>query len=170
VKLYQFTVRYLRDVKQLHNVLYAFSPYWKLISYIPVIGPSLTDYRGDFLDRYPGDDFVDVFGYEQYRAIHPGRLSAVVKLALERDKIAAVTEAGIEGIPQPQWWTQKFLASLKATPYTRMAAYALLWRNDVTSPKHHYAPFPGHPSVADFLRMKEDGTVLFQDDLRDMYQ
>ena len=45
---WQFTVEYLRDTKNVHNVIYAYSPdksYTNAVSY---------------LQRYPGDDYIDV--------------------------------------------------------------------------------------------------------------
>ncbi len=43
--LYQFTVQYLKDERQLHHVLYCYSP-----------AQSNVNSREDFLIRYPGDD------------------------------------------------------------------------------------------------------------------
>ena len=46
--LWRFTVHYLRDILNVHNMLYAFSPDIKF------------DSREDYLLRYPGDDYVDM--------------------------------------------------------------------------------------------------------------
>lgn len=52
--LWRFTVHYLRDILNVHNMLYAFSPDIKF------------DSREDYLLRYPGDDYVDILGFDDY--------------------------------------------------------------------------------------------------------
>ncbi len=52
--LYQFTEHYLRDVKGVHNLLYAYN----------------TDRfatKEEYLERYPGDEWVDVIGFDIYQ-------------------------------------------------------------------------------------------------------
>jgi mannan endo-1,4-beta-mannosidase len=155
-------------VRGLHNLLYAYSPSRKLIEYVPIVG-RLSSYRRSFLQRYPGDDYVDVLGYEEYGgSLSNHRLAPVIRLAQERGKIAAITETGVEGVPDPKWWTGTFLEALQG-PAGRMAAFALLWRNDWKRTKHHYAPFPGHASADDFIVMKQDGAVVFGDTMPPMY-
>ena len=54
MQLYRFTETYLRDVKNVHNLLYAFN----------------TDRFGseaEYLERYPGDEYVDVIGFDIYQ-------------------------------------------------------------------------------------------------------
>ena len=52
--VYRYTVEYLRDVKNVHNFLYVYSPG----------GP--FDSMADFESRYPGDEYVDVIGFDMY--------------------------------------------------------------------------------------------------------
>lgn len=54
VQLWRETVDYLRNTKGVHNLLYAYSP---------EIIRGYTDYTGS---RYPGDDYVDIFGIDLY--------------------------------------------------------------------------------------------------------
>ena len=51
--LWRFTVDYLRKDKKLHNLL---------------IGYSAADYatEQEYLERYPGDDYVDIIGFDAY--------------------------------------------------------------------------------------------------------
>jgi mannan endo-1,4-beta-mannosidase len=49
-------------------------------------------------------------------------------------------------------------------------AYVLVWRNDSRSPTHYYAPFPGHPSVPDFIKFYNDPYTLFEKDLKNIYK
>ena len=48
-------------------------------------------------------------------------------------------------------------------------AYVLVWRNDVRSPTHYYAPYPGHASVPDFIKFYNDPYTLFENDLKGIY-
>ena len=52
--LWRFTVSYLRDSLQVHNLLYAFSPDNKFNS------------EEFFLERYPGNEWVDLVGMDDY--------------------------------------------------------------------------------------------------------
>ena len=53
--------------------------------------------------------------------------------------------------------------------YEAKLAYVLVWRNDSRSPTHYYAPFPGHPSVPDFIEFNRDPYTLFENDLDGIY-
>jgi mannan endo-1,4-beta-mannosidase len=61
-RLWRFTVQYLRDVKGLHHLLYAYAP--------NASGPTGVD---TYLAGYPGDEWVDVLGYDRY--LEPERLT-----------------------------------------------------------------------------------------------
>ena len=164
--LWRFTVSYLRDSLDVHNFLYAFSPDNKF----------LTEEK--FLERYPGDEWVDMVGMDNYGDMgRNGRYSldtAALKLRIVSDyarkagKLAAFTETGLESIPNPTWWTESLLKVMKQ-PGVQLA-YVLVWRNDARSETHYYAPHPGHPSVPDFLKFYNDPYTLFENDLRDLYK
>jgi mannan endo-1,4-beta-mannosidase len=164
--LWRFTVSYLRDSLEVHNFLYAFSPDNKF----------LTEEK--FLERYPGDEWVDMVGMDNYGDMgRNGRYSldtAALKLKIVSDyarkagKLAAFTETGLESIPNTTWWTESLLKVIKR-PKMRLA-YVLVWRNDARSQTHYYAPHPGHPSVPDFMKFYNDSYTLFENDLTDVYR
>lgn len=166
VSLWQFTVSYLRDSVQVHNFLYAFSPDCKFNS------------EADYLERYPGDEWVDMVGVDNYADFgRDGRynleagirkLKIVSDYARKAGKLAAFTETGLESIPNPTWWTATLLKALK-TEDMRLT-YVLVWRNDARSATHYYAPYPGHTSVPDFLNFYQDPYTLFETDLRKVYR
>jgi mannan endo-1,4-beta-mannosidase len=54
--------------------------------------------------------------------------------------------------------------------YDSRLAYVLVWRNDVRSATHYYAPVPDHPSVPDFIKFFEDPYTLFEKDLKGIYK
>ncbi len=166
ISLWRFTVSYLRDSLDVHNFLYAFSPDNKFTT------------EEQFLERYPGDEWVDMVGMDNYGDMGRDRYALDVaskKLRIISDyarrtgKLAAFTETGLESIPNPTWWTKTLLAVMKSDPALELA-YVLVWRNDTSSPTHYYAPFPGHPSAPDFIKFFNDPYTLFESDLKNIYQ
>ncbi len=174
-RLWRFTVEYVRDVKQVHNLLYAYSPN-AMFEYGP----------GRYEEWYPGDSYVDVMGLDQYywpasatwapkdqvQAL-ASALTSLGELAASRGKIAALTETGYETIPDSTYWTGKLLAAITATPAARRIAWVLVWRNanrEAMGRDHFYAPFAGHPSAADFVRFRADPLIAFEADLPNMYR
>jgi len=165
IKLWRFTVSYLRDSLDVHNFIYAFSPDNRFTS------------QAEFLERYPGDDWVDLVGMDNYGDMGRNRydlnaatfkLKIVSNYARKKGKLAAFTETGLESIPNPTWWTETLLKVMKSDPSIRLC-YVLVWRNDQRSPTHYYAPFPDHPSVPDFIKFYDDPYTLFENDLKNIY-
>jgi mannan endo-1,4-beta-mannosidase len=164
ISLWRFTVTYLRDSVGVHNFLYAFSP------------DNNFRTRDQYLDRYPGDDYVDMVGVDNYGDMGRDRyavdaaamkLKIVSDFAIEKGKLAAFTETGLESIPNTTWWTGTLLKVLKAKDL--QLSYVLVWRNDRQSPTHYYAPFPGQVSAPDFLKFYNDPFTLFEKDLENIY-
>ena len=164
--LWQFTVSYLRDSLQVHNLIYAFSPDNKFNS------------LEQFLERYPGDQWVDMVGMDNYGDfgrdgkynIEAGiqKLKIVSDYARTAGKLAAFTETGLESIPEKNWWTETLLKAIKRSDL--QLTYVLVWRNDTRSPTHFYAPYPGHTSEADFISFYNDPFTLFENDLKGIYK
>jgi len=171
-QLWRFTVHYLRDVKGLHNLLYAYSP-----------NSSGPPGPRPYLDGYPGDDYVDVLGYDSYfrgeRAPANERdeltrnLSWVVAESEKRGKIPAFTETGLSALPDSLFWTQRLASAIKGDSLSRRIAYVMVWRNANRASRndeHFYAPYRGQKSAGDFLRMKADPLFLFEDGMPDLYR
>ncbi|RYG27082.1 beta-mannosidase [bacterium] len=163
--LYKLTVSELRDRNGVHSFIYAFSPDCRFNT------------EAEFLERYPGDEWVDMVGFDDYADFGRDRydldaglrkLTVVSKFAKKRGKVAAFTETGLESIPNPTWWTETLLKTLKS-PRLEIS-YVLVWRNDQHSPTHYYAPFPGHSSVPDFQKFYDDPFTLFEKDLKSIYR
>lgn len=164
IALWQFTVSFLRDSLDVHQFIYAFSPDNKFKT------------EEQFLERYPGDDWVDMVGMDNYGDMGRNRYdldTAALKLklvsdyALKSGKLAAFTETGLESIPNPEWWTGTLLKVMR-THHLR-SSYVLVWRNDIRSATHYYAPFPGQVSVPDFIKFYNDPYTLFENDLKNIY-
>ena len=161
IQLWQFTVNYLFDEKGVNNLLYAYSP-------------DKIDSREEYLYGYPGDEFIDVLGLDNYGDLRQyatnmprfvNMLEILVSLANEKNKPAALTETGaftIDGqatMPENDWFTQKLLNGIMTNEITRQISYAMVWRNESTS--HFHAPYPGHSSVPDFIDFYNDPYTLF---------
>ncbi len=150
--LWRFTVSYLRDKKKLHNLLIVYS-----------VGDNFKNQQ-DFMERYPGDDYVDVVGFDtycndnigQFKAILNQQLAITQKIAVQHHKLAAIAETGYQGIPKSDWWTNDLMATVSKYPIS----YMMLWRNG--NPNHYYVPFPGQASEADFKNMFNSYQTMFQ--------
>lgn len=151
---WQMTVNYLAK-KKVHNLLYAYST---------------DNFRSEvhYLERYPGDSFVDILGFDSYHRNAPKSneqfvnnaqrmLGTIKELGLEKDKPYAVSETGLERVTEDNWWTNIVLSVIGESE----AAYILFWRNG--RPDHFYAPYPGHTSEADFKKMAASGKILFEE-------
>jgi mannan endo-1,4-beta-mannosidase len=165
VSLWRFTVSYLRDSLEVHNFLYAFSPDNKFNT------------EEQFLERYPGDEWVDMVGMDNYGDMGRDRyapevaskkLKIVSDYAIKKGKLAAFTETGLESIPDTTWWTETLLKVIKKD--NMQLCYVLVWRNDSRSPTHYYAPFPGQVSVPNFMEFYNDPYTLFEKDLKGIYK
>lgn len=160
--LWKMTVEYFRDHHQLHHLLYA-------------ISPQETASEADYLARYPGDAYVDILGQDYYllwnraSVSHLGRTLAVITtMAENRNKVAALTEIGIDKVAIDNWWTDYLLTAIQSSNQTRKLVWALVWRN--ASKEHHFGPYPGHASAPDFVNFYRDPFTIFESDLPEMYQ
>ena len=164
-QLWQFTVNYLHNTQNVHNLLWAISPNLEYV-----------DDEGEYFDRFPGDDYVDIYGVDFYNngpvppavlTDYTNDLHTVVKQALANDKIPVLTEMGQEGLDDINWHTRMMINPIKHDSINNSIAYAVTWRNANTT--HFHAPYPGHPSVPDFIDFYNDPYTLFESDLPDMY-
>jgi len=167
VQLWRFTVDYLRDEKGLHNLLFAYST------------DVFTD-EENYLEHYPGHEYVDILGYDDYQALRTDegtqlmtiRLQKLVQMADEFGKISALTETGLEGVNVTDWWTGRLLKAFKSDSVSRRISYVLVWRNanEADIPGHHFGPYAGHLSAPDFVQFAADPFVLLLEELPDLYR
>jgi len=161
--LFQFTVNYLRKEKQLHNLIYVYST-------------DVFSTKEDYLTYYPGDDYVDVLGFDDYHSLAKKEttrgtvtmLEILAALGRERSKLITISETGVETIPDETWFTNVVLPTFKTNDATMKASWILFWRNG--RPDHYYAPYPGHPSTVDFIKFKEDSITLFLSEIQGIYK
>lgn len=166
ISLWRFTVDYLKEIKNVHNLIYAISPQIDSVQG-----------RENFLFRWPGDNYVDFLGMDSYHGLNPNVLSTNIftlsGLSKELKKPCGITETGVEGIqrngvPENKYWTQQIL-----TPVTgQSVSMIVMWRNKYDpseSEFHFYSVFKGHASEKNFIDMYESPVSLFSKDLPDMY-
>lgn len=149
--LWRMTVEYLRDTRNIHHLLYAYS----------------TDRfttQEEYLERYPGDDLIDMLAFDLYDRgpDFPETLKncaqIVSRLAAEKGKFAAVSESGGPIATQTDWWTARLLEPLRSIPLS----YVLVWRNPWQGGSHApFGPHPGNPSAPDFVKFYDDPHTLF---------
>ena len=160
-KLYQFTVTYLRDELGVHNFLYAWSPDKNFTN--------LTQY----LEWYPGDEYVDVVGTDNYGdlatgtapAVASGKLKIVSDYAIAKNKVAALTETGLAKLPQADWYTSMLLKVLQQQKVE--LAYVMVWANTKDA---YWTPYKGHAAEGDFKTFKASPYVMFGDEAPKMYE
>lgn len=173
IQLWKFTVDYLKNKKNLHHLIYAFSPDRSRMN--------LNEAKTSYLYGYPGDDIVDIIGLDDYMDVGPPRnktfeeqqadfvkvLKTVSTIAQEKKKVGAVTETGLEAITKNDWFTTVILKPLQENRDIKLS-YLMVWRN--ATEKHHYAPYPGHSSVDDFKKFYSDPITLFESDIKNLYK
>ncbi len=154
------TVDILRE-DGVNNALYAYSP-----------GSEPQD-TVQYLKRYPGDDLVDVIGFDTYQfdrdsyiANLEKSLAIIDSIGKVHNKIIAITETGYEGIPDSKWWTGTLLPAIEKYPI----AYVLVWRNARERVTHFYAPYPGQISADDFAEFYKHPKTLFAADVNSLYK
>lgn len=154
VKMWRFTVDYLIKKKNVHNLLIGYST-------------DRFNSKQHYLERYPGDDYVDIVGFdiyhreapasnEQFRKDFKRMVGTLEEIATERNKPCAVTEMGLEQVTEADWWTNIVLPVVQDSKIS----YFLVWRNGYD--RHYYAPYEGQKSVPDFLKMIQSGKVLLE--------
>ena len=160
-QLYQFTVTYLRDNLGVHNFIYAWSP------------DKNFNNETEYLARYPGDEYVDLVGCDNYEdvkqgvnyTVASGKLKVVSDYAIRKNKLAALTETGLQNLAQNDWFTQKLLKVLNNQKVE--IAYALIWANTKSA---FWTPYKGHPAESDFISFKNNAYLMFGDKLTDVYK
>lgn len=178
IQLWRFTVEFLRDSLQNSNIIWAFSPDRSRMS--------IDSIATDYMYGYPGDDYVDIIGFDNYWDVgHPANkadskkqeeefvlsLTEVSKLAFSKKKLFALTETGLEAIPDSTFWTEKLLKGIEANEWTKRVSYLQVWRNatrNLEKRDHYYAPYPGQTSAKDFVKFYEKERIVFESELSEI--
>ncbi len=150
------------------NALFAYSP-----------GSEYWEHEEMYLERYPGDEYIDVIGFDHYCTAQEGDtlglkkyteqleilLTTLCCVAEKHGKVPAITETGYESVKCDNWWTAYLQPACDKFPI----AYVLTWRNAHDKPGHLYAPYPGQQSAEDFVAFYNADKTLFVQDLNGLY-
>ncbi len=157
-KLWKFAADYLRVTKGQSQILLAIAP------------GGFVKSEQEYLYAYPGNDYVDVYGFDVYWAIGPDDVTRsaeiISQLAKARGKIAAFTEFGADGaLVSPKiaddWFSTQVIGPLMASPKAYGIAWALTWRNHIVN--EMFIPTPDERHAADFKKaICDDPRVLLE--------
>lgn len=161
VALWRMTHDYLES-RGLTNLKYAFSPgswFW---------------HKGEYMERFPGRDYVDIIGVECYRQKNSGiiegrklfhtnlrrNLNMAKEIADSLGMPYALTETGIQANSDPEWWTKGLMPALVG--YEPM--FINFWSNqwiDLVPEGGTWCTFPGEASEKDFLKFYKKNKKMF---------
>ena len=136
-------------------------------AYSPGCQDNLTAER--LLDRYPGDDRVDMLGLDGYQWVPEEKdafmartkqnLEVLCKVAGEHNLIPALTECGMKNMTEPTWWTSTLLPAVEDYPIS----YLLTWRN---YKDEWFGPSPSKPDAQYFRDFHNSDKTLFINDIK----
>lgn len=164
---YQFTVNYLKNTKGVHNILYAFSP------------DNTYTTETNYLSRYPGDQYVDILGMDNYgdfdnqgqtgAAKANSKLKIIADLAITKVKIAALTETGYQvtstKTPITDWFSTYLYSALTAN--TIEVSYVMFWNNNKDA---YFVPNGTVSNASDFKNFSSKTKSALVNSLPKMYE
>ncbi len=119
------------------------------------------------LERWPGDDRVQLFGLdayqwgteEEFKAGFEFGLNLMNEYVKEHPMLIAVTECGRVNSDIPDWWTRVFDPIARKYPI----CYCLPWRN---AAKEHFGASKDAPTAEDFKQFYAEPHTLFLNDIK----
>jgi mannan endo-1,4-beta-mannosidase len=151
--LWRYTVGFLRDKKNIHNILYAYNT------------DRVTSLE-QYLKGYPGDDIIDMLSLDMYdRGESFGgeldkALGFITKEAVSRNKLTALSETG-ERRGMKDWWSAVLLPVVSKYP----VGYVLTWRDTYNS-KYTVSGNPAQSFPGDFKNFFDSPRTLFLKDVQ----
>ncbi len=161
-EVWRFTVEYLRDSLNVHNIIYAFSPDIRFES------------KEDYLVRYPGDEYTDIIGFDDYEDFKydqkrtqkaKDRIKIVAEIGKEKNKPVALTELGYfvkHNQPKKKIDAERIKWMLKAvSEMNEYLAYIVFWGNGGTY--DYCVPSEGLVGEKDFLDFLNQPFIIMND-------
>jgi mannan endo-1,4-beta-mannosidase len=152
--LWRYTVNYLRDKKNIHNILYAYNT------------DRVTTLE-QYMRGYPGDDVIDMLSLDMYdRGEKFGgeldnALNFVTKTALNKNKLAALSETGGRR-GMTDWWSTVLMPVVSKYP----VGYVLTWRHAFRS-RFGQGGNSNQPFPDDFMNFYKSPRTLFLKDIQE---
>ena len=183
INLYRYTVDYLKETKDVHNMLYVYGP------------GSEASSAAEYAARYPGDAYVDMIGYDMYHsnptqdneATYLANIrkqnSILSEFAAAHNKLYAITETGVANngaalLPsknEVKDWYMQLLNEVKDSGI----CYFLVWAN-FNDTDNFYVPFVvekkadgilyGHEMLDEFIKFYNDDHSVFATDMGDGFK
>ncbi len=179
--MYKYAADYLRETKGVHNLVFVYSPN----------GPVTSE--STYLDRYPGDDYVDILAldyYNDYTSEYPATYSEdffsalkssceIIKgIADNKGKVAAIAETGVRVLKADGSDAEGLLVSGNPIAghdwYQQISdianevglPYYLVWAN--FSDTNFYVPYKvdetyGHELINEFIDFYNNESSVFAD-------
>ena len=136
-------------------------------AYSPGCQDNLTAER--LLDRYPGDDRVDMIGLDGYQWVPEEKdifiartkqnLQVLCEVAQTHGLIPAMTETGMKNMTQTDWWSTTLLPAVQDYPIS----YLLTWRN---YKGEWFGPSTSKPDALSFVEFYNSDKTLFLNDIK----
>ena len=183
--VWRYTVEYLRDTKNVHNLLYVYSP-----------SNTGSGSEAALKTRYPGDGYVDIIGFDMYDSkpsatgtwmnAFKEQLAVVDAFAKKHGKLSIVAETGASNDPEPgssqtallkqgngnKDWYNQVLDIVSQS----QASYFLVWANWGKN-NSYYTPYVdsvnadgtlhGHEMLDYFISFYNDGRSIFAANQKD---
>ena len=155
IALWRYTVDYLKS-EGVNNFIYAYSP-----------SGGFNGSEKEYLKRYPGDNYVDILGFDSYDSDTNGNwdklmivdCQMLVNLAEKKNKIPVIAETGVSGglklkeNPNKEWYSKRMMNIIMHNKTTQKIVYYLVWRNGLET--HFWVPFKNHPKYGDHEMLKD---------------
>lgn len=166
--LWRLTVSQLRDIEQVHNILYVYST---------------TEFKDkkEYEERYPGNEWIDVVGFDSYQNTdiigarkdfiknNIIRLAMLTEFARSNNKVPAFSETGYENLLDANWYTRTLYETIKDFPIS----YVLVWRNggkknanrgrwQYQTNNSFFTPPVQHSAAQDFQNFHNFSNIIFQ--------
>lgn len=152
--LWRYTVEFLRDKKNIHNILYAYNT-------------DRVTTINQYMLGYPGDDIIDMLSLDmydrgkQFDAELDTALAFVTAEAIKRNKLTALSETG-ERREMQDWWSSVLLPIVSKYP----VCYVLTWRN-AYNPAFAARRIQSQASIDDFKAFYDSPLTLFLKEVQD---
>jgi len=152
--LWRYTVEFLRDKRDIHNILYAYNT------------DRVTSLE-QYMRGYPGDDMMDMLSLDMYDRGEQfgGELDAALKFvteeAISRNKLTALSEVGGRR-GMPDWWSTVLLPIVSKYP----VGYVLTWRHTY-SKRFLRMETPPQPFPEDFMNFYNSEKSLFLNEIQE---
>ncbi|MDO9579500.1 MAG: glycosyl hydrolase, partial [Bacteroidales bacterium] len=152
--LWRYTVDFLREKKDIHNILYAYNT------------DRVTSLE-QYMRGYPGDDIIDMLSLdmydrgEQFGAELDTALSFVTREAISRNKLTAFSETGGRR-GMEDWWSTVLLPVVSKYP----VGYVLTWRH-AFRPRFSRQGMSNQPFPDDFMNFYKSPRSFFLKDIQE---